>query len=554
MRRAGRRTVARAVLAMLAALPLVLAARGAPLAAQDTTRATEPDHGRTVAADSAARALARIAGVQVRTEKIFDSTEARFWGFRLLNALHIVTRPWVVRREVLLHPGQPYDSALVNETARDLRALHIFRNVTIDTVPTDSGTLLRVITQDGWSTTVSLSLRTSGHQAVVSTAFLERNLLGTNTLAQVQYERNPDRSTLQLQMQRPRLIAHTVGVAGSYAKLSDGREASGVLDYPFFSLSSRFGASVAGAWVDGRVLRFFDGSGTATDSVQRRFTRVSTSLAYAPMAGPAGYVRLGLYAQIVRNDFRPDADTGRFPRNIAAALGPWIQARRADYITIRGFRTVGRDEDVDLGRSVTLQLLAAPGQWGYARGGAAPSLGLAAGARAPGGFVLLNANADGLFSGAGLDSGSVSGTATWALVGGEQWLGLVNVQGGVEHHPYPGEEYDLGLGFGPRAFPTHAFTGDRYFSTTAVVRWMPFLDVFHLAAIGVAGFADYGGAWYAGSPRRTGADIGLGLRIAALRSGAPLVSRVDFAYRLRNDAERAGLVLVVGEGFTFERF
>jgi hypothetical protein len=69
----------------------------------------------------------------------------------------------------------------------------------------------------------------------------------------------------------------------------------------------------------------------------------------------------------------------------------------------------------------------------------------------------------------------------------------------------------------------------------------------------VAAFADYGGAWYAGSPRRTGTDFGLGLRLGATRlSSVKGAARIDLARRLANDAQRAGWVLVFGEGFPFE--
>ena len=39
------------------------------------------------------------------------------------NALHITTQAWVVRRALLVRPGDPYDSAKVVESERALRAL-----------------------------------------------------------------------------------------------------------------------------------------------------------------------------------------------------------------------------------------------------------------------------------------------------------------------------------------------------------------------------------------------------------------------------------------------
>src|SRR2546430_14666026 len=62
------------------------------------------------------------------------------------NALHITTQAWVVRRALLLRPGDPYDSAKVVESERALRALTIFRAVRIDTVRVEGRLALRVET------------------------------------------------------------------------------------------------------------------------------------------------------------------------------------------------------------------------------------------------------------------------------------------------------------------------------------------------------------------------------------------------------------------------
>ena len=41
---------------------------------------------------------------------------------RILNSLHYRTRENIVRREVLIHEGEPYDQVLVDETERNIRA------------------------------------------------------------------------------------------------------------------------------------------------------------------------------------------------------------------------------------------------------------------------------------------------------------------------------------------------------------------------------------------------------------------------------------------------
>jgi hypothetical protein len=357
-----------------------------------------------------------------------------------------------------------------------------------------------------------------------------------------------------LSLHRPRLIARTIGMGGTYERRSDGQAATGLVDYPFFSLTSSYGGSLAGEYLNGRVLRFVAGNTTAADSVRRNYEIARASLGLALRSSHSGYVRAGLYAQLRREDYLPGSVAGPFTRTISAAVGPWIEARHADFLTLRGFQTVGRDEDIDLGLDARAQLLVAPHDWGYDRSGAGTAFSFSLGHRVSNGFVLLNGQADGLLNGAGLDSGSVTGSGTMALFGGEHLLGVINVSGGAQRNGYPGEEFDFGLGYGPRAFPAHSFTGNRYFLMSAEGRWMPFPSVLNLVAVGGALFADHAGAWYAGSPRRTGTDAGFGLRLAPLRTGSLIMARLDLAYRFRNDVQRSGFVFVVGEGFAFQRF
>jgi hypothetical protein len=70
-----------------------------------------------------------------------------------LNAVHVRSREEVVRREVLLTPGQPYSEALALETARNLRRLGIFAVVRAVAVrgETPGAVALLVVTKDVWS-------------------------------------------------------------------------------------------------------------------------------------------------------------------------------------------------------------------------------------------------------------------------------------------------------------------------------------------------------------------------------------------------------------------
>jgi hypothetical protein len=491
-----------------------------------------------------------IYRVQLQPRDIFDPEE-RSWLARMANKLHFQTRAPIVRREVLLHPGEPYDSALVAESERNLRSLGIFRRVQIDSVRTDSGLVLRVQTKDGWSTQLDWRFRSTGGEAAFTIGVVETNLLGTASTAAVRYRKDPDRSSVALLFRRRRLFAGTVGVALQYENRSDGRNGAVSVERPFFALTSHHGFRFDAEDRDERVLRFFDGMDQPRDTLQRRFTLVRGSAAWALQASSSGFSRLGVAAQVRRDDTLRVSSSGPFPETVTGAIGPYLTWNRARFLVTKGYAGFGREEDVDLGTTVRVGLYAAPKLFGYDRNGLGPEVSGRIGARLHRGFAYLDATANGLYTSAGLDSGSVLVGGTVVLQPAPRHVAVFHLEGGWLKDPVPGEEFDLGLGSGPRAFGSHAFTGDRSIFGTAEYRYTVTEDLAGLVGLGLAGFVDHGGAWYAGSPRRVGWDAGIGLRIGASRSADTPALRFDLARRFATDVENAGWVLSVGKGFTF---
>ena len=491
-----------------------------------------------------------LRAVVLDRRDIFDPDE-RGWVARLGNALHIETRAGTIRRELLFREGEPFDSARVAESERNLRALGIFRRVLIDTVRTDSGLVARVLTKDGWSTKADWRFRSTGGEVEFTIGLVEDNLLGTASSAAVRYRKTPDRSTVTLALRRPRLFAGSVGLGVVYEDRSDGRLSAFALEQPFYSLTSPGGFRFDAEDRDERVLRFFDGENVASDTLSHRYSLVRGSVARALRSSSDGYLRVGLQAQVRRQDFRPEASEAPFGKTVTGAAGPYLSWSRADYLVTRGYAGFAREEDVDLGLTVRLGLLAAPKLFGYDRDGVGPQLAARMGARLPGGFGYLEAAAGGLFDRAGLDSGSVQLAATAVLKPRPHQVGILHFEAGWLEDPLLGAEFDLGLGTGPRAFRSHAFTGDRSYFATAEYRVTVLEDFLGMVGLGVAGFVDHGGAWYSGSPRRTGWDAGVGLRLGASRSTDTEALRFDLAHRFGNDAQSAGWVVTVGKGFVF---
>jgi hypothetical protein len=491
-----------------------------------------------------------LRGVVIERHNIFDPDEHGFVA-RIGNALHVQTRAGTVRRELLFRPGEVYDSAKVAESERNLRALGVFRRVRIDTVRTDSGLVARVLTKDGWSTQIDYRFRSAGGQVEFTIGLIENNLLGTASSAAVRYRKTTDRTSVALGFRRPRLFAGRLGLTAQYEDRSDGRLEALLLEQPFFALTSPFAYSFSVEDHDERVLRFFDGIRVARDTLSRRYSIGRAAAAWALSASSRGFVRAGVQGQVRRDDFVPEGFIGSFPRTVTGAVGPFITWNRASFLVAKGVSGFAREEDVDLGATVRLGVLAALKAFGYDRDGIAPLLTARVGGHVPLGFAYLEGLAGGLYDSSGLDSGSVQLAATAVVQPTRHQVGILHVEGGWIKDPLPGSEFDLGLGQGPRAFRSHAFTGDRSFFATAEYRVTIVDDFLGMVGLGLAGFVDHGGAWYAGSARRTGWDAGMGIRLGASRSTDTEALRFDLARRFANDAERAGWVVTVGKGFVF---
>ncbi len=542
-------------------IPLFLAA---PVRAQDSvatdTAASVPATDTasvpatdTVAVLSASDSLSAptIRAIEIRRSDIFDSSETKHWYARVANALHFQTRESVVRRELLFNEGGRYDSSRVAETARNLRQLNLFRRVQIDTVSTDTGLTVRVETKDGWTTKTDARFRSTGGQTEWGLTYSEGNLFGTGTRFTARYKKSPDRSSELFQLQQPRFVAKSVRLALMYENRSDGQRFSAGVERPFYSIETPKGIGFTTAVASERVLQFLNGNQTAADTLWRRYLISRIDAATALHASPAGYLRLGVFGQIRRDDFVPIALKSSEPRSVTGAFGSYLEWRRANFVVTRGFVGLARDEDVDVSRAFQVGLSLAPKAFGYNRDGIGGFSSLRFGATFHGGFTFFDARANGVFTSAGLDSGWVQLAWTMALQPTHGQVAILHADNGWLKRPLPGSEFDLGFAVGPRGFPIHAFTGDREYFLTAEYRATIAPDLFHVLSFGLAGFGDHGGAWYRGTPRRSGSDLGLGLRLSSSRSAELDPVRIDFAYRFRNDANGKGWIVVIAKGFVF---
>lgn len=484
----------------------------------------------------------QIRQIRIESENVFEDAGISFLA-RAADAIHGLTRPEVIRRELLFSEGDTLDRAKIAETERNLRALGLFRSVRIQVEPVGDQVDVIVQTRDGWTTQVNGSFGRAGGRNKFGAEIEENNLLGFGKSLSVSYASNSDRDTREIAYQDPQFLGRRLTLDVLYASLSDGDRRRFALTHPFRSLETQ--TAGAAIYEEGRQSTRIYGGGSEVARFQtdREFIELSAgkrilSDSLRPIARlTAGYRREESKFTLERGN--PDSLPAS--RQFGYFFGR-IDLLQPDFVVEQGVYSFSRDEDFDLGSQVSFELGYSPRLFG-AQERLAARLQLVRGFQFSSGFLIgslgakTRARMDGTFENSIADGSLL---AVWRpLKGSAQTLiGRVALTWGNEL------DKDLQLAAdgatGLRGYRLHAFTGDRRLLVNLEDRIRITRELLHLFEIGAAAFVDAGYAWPVGAPVKLSDlryDVGAGLRIALPRAPRLGLFRLDLAYALRPDLQ-----------------
>jgi hypothetical protein len=487
-----------------------------------------------------------IGGFEIVRHDIFDEEgEPLSWPFRLVNRLHPVTREKVVRRELLVGPGDCPDGEALAQTERNLRKLGFLREARVEVRPAESGPPdtvdVRVETFDTWTTVPQLQLAKVGNRRLWAFGLSERNLFGGGQRIEIQRRADLDREQTVFSFSDPRLGGSRVQAWLSLADRSDGQRGDLEIGRPFFALAT--------TWSFRARLMAFDqldpvyAGGERVEDLPHtsRWLELEGSRAVARNATRA--VRVHLAYRRRKDDVGDDAR--RF--GIAEAAISVIQHRFLKLTHVNRFEAA---EDFNLGH----QFSAAAGASTHALGGE-PALffsfverkGVALG----GGRLLLGdlrwagRHRRGRWENA---VGQVQVDGLSRLTSRSLLLTRAQYRHGT--HLDPEVQITLGAQNGLRGYPVHQWTGTRSLLLAAESRLFVADDVKQLASFALAAFAEAGYAWPAGRAvalRDLRGDVGVGLMVGRNRlTTSRRVARFDFAYALAPVPGRSRWLLSAG--------
>lgn len=484
----------------------------------------------------------QIRQIRIETENVFEDAETSFLA-RLADAIHGLTRPEVIRRELLFSEGETLDPAKVAETERNLRGLGLFRSVKIRVEPVGDEVDVIVQTRDGWSTQVNGSFGRAGGRNKFGAEIEENNLLGFGKSLSVSYASNSDRDAREIAYQDPQFLGRRLTLDVLYASLSDGDRRRLALTHPFRSLETQTAGTAI--YEEGRQSTRIYGAGSEvarfrrdTEIVELSAGRRILSDSLRPIARlTAGYRREESRFTLERGS--PDSLPA--PRQFGYFFGR-IDLLQPNFVVEHGIESFSRDEDFDLGSQASLELGYSP-QFLGAQERLAGKIQLVRGFPFSSGFLIgslgakTRARMDGSFENSIADA-SLLGVWKPKKASAQTVIGRVAVSWGnaLDKDLQLAADGSTGL----RGYRLHAFTGDRRLLVNLEDRVRITRELLHLIEIGAAAFVDAGYAWPVGAPVKLSDlryDVGAGLRIALPRAPRLGLFRLDLAYALRPDLQ-----------------
>jgi len=134
-----------------------------------------------VAFGFSAIAQPRFGNIYIENGNVFDSTESNALYVKdVMNALHTITKPYVIQDELLFRKDDELTEQTILETERNLRQTGLFTEVRIELDSTGFDYYdVYVVTKDRWSLTPSILYGTGGGISEYGGRISEKNLLGT---------------------------------------------------------------------------------------------------------------------------------------------------------------------------------------------------------------------------------------------------------------------------------------------------------------------------------------------------------------------------------------
>ena len=491
----------------------------------------------------------RVHTITVDIRNVFDPTVPgeNNWLFRLANRLHIPTKPSVIRRELLVYPGDWTDLERLAESERDLRALPFIKEARIvQTSARDGAVDLLVRTQDSWTTQPQFNVASEGGQTSYSGGFEEINLLGYGKDVTYLYKKNVDGISHVLGYNDPQFLNTRLRLTSSFQDTPTGNVQDVTLERPFYSLITR---AAAGASFDHYLAlqKVYQG-GQQINQYDQEHLNMSPYAGLWVNNDPLNVLRLQVNYRYAEDVYHAQDITipGSLPSNQALS-GPVLSSSfiQSDFIKDTFDDRTGRVEDFNLGHQAYAGVGYVDRLMGATENSVPFALNDAFGFGGNGrwfGLVSYGSSSRYRLYTEGQTAGRLFNSIYFAnfnyyrhLLEDFPMTGVIHLESAYLQNPDTDNVLSLGGNTGLRGYKVNSYTGNKSILFNMEDRFFFPQEFLHLAYMGGAIFLDAGQVQQQGIGYNTKdihADVGMGMRFGLSRSADGTVIRVDLAYAI----------------------
>ena len=502
-----------------------------------------------------------ISRVTIRGTDIFDVETKTYldkFPYSWINALHIQTRDFVIRAQLLFKEGDRLDPFLLRETERNLRALDFIRAARISTFPQRDGTVALVVhVNDSWTTEPRLSIEGSNGVDEIEVGFREKNFFGLGKSVGFSYNDGPDFTEREFSYSDPAIFQSRWKGTAKYIDKTDGQDREVLIERPFYSADTPWSSRASHVRTEELQKEFED---DVQISEFRQTKEVSQVAAAVKVGGGRTLVNhVGLRYKRENRFFDRTAETSAeraIPeRNRFQTVFLDYEAIENRFIETTHLEKMTRIEDVNLGPVLRLS----PGFSPRSVTGRDDTSEFEASYEQR--FLISNLD---LFE----FKAKLGQRQTFSSPENERYE--VNLKYYNRRLPRQtlvynlrfdwGDELEsdnrieLGSQNGLRAFEETEAVGDRSWVMNLEDRFFFIDELWNLVSVGGVACFDAGTAWEKGESlsTRVRSAAGAGLRLGLTRSSNEIIVRVDVAYRLQRSATSDDrFVVMFGSGQAF---
>ncbi|HKK20674.1 MAG TPA: hypothetical protein VJ983_04305 [candidate division Zixibacteria bacterium] len=485
-----------------------------------------------------------IDSIVIDNRNIFDTTRSayRSFIFKLANRLHVRTKRWAIRYELLLKKGEPYSEELAEESARNMRGRLALYDAWIAPEQLPDGRLLvRVVTIDQWSLTGGAEYLREGHETTYNFGLEERNLLGTGQYVSLNYyDRSIEGNYFDANYLNRRLLGNPIRISFDYSSNPLDKFRALHVGHPYYDLSQQFAYDFGLVSASGRRDIYRDNRRIALSNRHGNFTSARASYRFGDFHRKLEFDLDYLY-RFEKNSDKTIMSVDPYDSLLANASFPGDSAYHQfeltsnlsafKYVRYRYIDGIGYTEDFSAGHFLT-------GYYGRAfrtdfRGAVFDIAGLSyslnlAGTR----DVLLFDYSHVYWFRAGRTLRHLIRTEAKYYNRVHRLVTLASrIVYDSDVNDQSGQTLILGGTTGIRGFPKYYRSGDRRLVLNLEARFFSRLEILSLVPGGVV-FADMGNIWAPGDPFGLSGlrkSVGVGLRFGFVNSSRNIV-RIDLSY------------------------